>query len=179
LQGRGFVSALPANKALHLLPLASELWVTLILRYEERARYVRASEVVAWSKDGANAMAQSLQNLARACERARFSRHDSEDGPLVVAQSRDGHDAARLLLPGVHALLTSELGSPCVVGVPHRDTLLAAPSDSPSAIAQLSRRVDEATRRAPHAITRSLVLVGAGGVAGDFEAPLRDSAELY
>jgi hypothetical protein len=69
----------------------------------------------------------------------------------------------------VHALLTAELGAPCVAAVPHRDTLLAAPSDQPAAIAELRRRVDEAVRGAPHAISRTLLVIDAQGVRGDAE----------
>ena len=66
LQGRAFVDALPQPQSLHLLHLAREVWVTLVLRYEERARYVRVDEIEIWSKDGARPMAQALQNLAHA-----------------------------------------------------------------------------------------------------------------
>ncbi len=170
LQGRAFVDALPSPKSLHLLQLAREVWVTLVLRYEERARYVRVDEIETWSKDGATPLAQALQNLAHAYERARFARHDTASGPLVIAESRDGLDAARLLLPGVRALFCAELGSPCVVGVPHRDTLLAAPLSSPSAIATLQERVDEAVSRAPHAISRSLLIVNEQGVLSELHA---------
>jgi uncharacterized protein YtpQ (UPF0354 family) len=170
LVGPSFIDALPDPKSLHLQRLAREVWVTLVLRYEGRARYVREDEMETWSKDGAQPRAQALLNLAHTYERARLSRHDTQDGPLVIAESRDGHDAARLLLPGVHSLLVHELGGPCVVGIPHRDTLLAAPITNRAMVATLRERVDEAARRAPHAISSRLLIVAADGITGEFEA---------
>jgi uncharacterized protein YtpQ (UPF0354 family) len=173
LQGRTFVEALPNPERLHLLPLANELWVTLVLRYQERARYVRVDEVETWSKDGAVPQAQALQNLARTYERARFVRRDTPEGTFVIAESRDGLDAARLLLPGAHALLTQELGAPCIVAVPHRDTLLATSATDARGVAALRARVDEAVRRAPHAISRSLFSLCQHGELADFDDSAR------
>jgi len=106
LVGPAFIEALPAEQGdVFLRRLGREVWETFVLKTRERARYVRRAEVTDWSKDGAAPRAQALQNLARASERARFLQHDTAHGPLVIAQSRDGLDAARLLLPGLHELL--------------------------------------------------------------------------
>ncbi|HEY2733372.1 MAG TPA: hypothetical protein VGI70_05280, partial [Polyangiales bacterium] len=163
LVGRKFVDGLPESNDLHLLPLGSEVWETLVLRYRERARYVRRVEVETWSKDGASAKAQALHNLARSYERARFLQHTTEDGPIVIAESRDGLDAARLLLPGLHEVLAPALGSPFIAAIPHRDTLLACPTEPAALVRELERRVDAAVRAAPHAIARTLWLVTGPG----------------
>jgi uncharacterized protein YtpQ (UPF0354 family) len=164
LVGTRFVEGLPNHgKDLHLLRLTSEVWVSLVLKYRKRARYVRRDEVDLWSRDGAPVRAQALHNLARASERARFLVHDTERGPLVIAQSRDGLDASRLLLPGLGTLLAHELGSPFVVSVPHRDTLLAVPAGDALLLAELRERTDEAALRAPHAISNTLFLLDETG----------------
>ncbi|HEX4353391.1 MAG TPA: hypothetical protein VHZ95_10760 [Polyangiales bacterium] len=163
LVGRKFVEGLPDPNDLHLLPLGSEVWETLVLRYRERARYVRRVEVETWSKDGALPKAQALHNLARCHERARFLQHATKDGPIVIAESRDGLDAARLLLPGLHEVLAPALGSPFIAAIPHRDTLLACPTEPPALVREFERRVDAAVRAAPHAIARTLWLVTGPG----------------
>jgi uncharacterized protein YtpQ (UPF0354 family) len=160
LVGPSFASAVPVESVdLHLQRLGSEVWETLVLKTRERARYVRRVEVTDWSKDGAAPRAQALQNLARASERARFLQHDTPHGPLVIAESRDGLDAARLLLPGLHEMLSGALGSPFLVAIPHRDTLLAAPNGPPALVAELKRRVQAAARSAPHAISAQLWVI--------------------
>ncbi|HKP62090.1 MAG TPA: hypothetical protein VJV78_35405 [Polyangiales bacterium] len=164
LVGPSFVEALPAETAdLHLQRLGSEVWETLVLKTRERARYVRRAEVTDWSKDGAAPRAQALQNLARASERARFLQHDTRHGPIVMGASRDGLDAARLLLPGLHSLLAGPLGTPFVVAVPHRDALLACPQQPRDVVEELARRVRSAAKAAPHPISAKLWLVTGPG----------------
>lgn len=163
LVGRAFVSTLPRPEDLHLRQLGPDVWETLVLRFKERARFVRQLEVETWAADGGAPRTQALHNLARSSERARFLAHDTAHGPLVVAQSRDGLDAARLLLPGLHDVLSPALGKQFLVSTPHRDTLLAAPLDPPRLVAELRARTDSALRSAPHAISGQLWLVSAPG----------------
>jgi hypothetical protein len=163
LVGPKFLEGLPVPSDLHLSPLGPAVWETLVLRYKERARYVRRSEAEAWSKDGAAPKAQALQNLARSYERARFLQHATEHGPIVIADSRDGLDSARLLLPGLHDVLAPALGTPFIAAVPHRDTLLACPTQPDALVAELERRVQAAVRAAPHAIARTLWLISGPG----------------
>ena len=164
LVGPSFVEALPADAAdLQLERVGAELWETLIVRSRERARYVRRDEVLAWSKDGAAPRLQALHNLAQASQQARFLQHDTEFGPIVIAQSRDGLDAARLLLPGLHGILAEPLGSPFLVAVPHRDTLLACARQPAALVEEMTRRVQSAARSAPHAISGRLWLVDGPG----------------
>lgn len=160
LVGPSFASAVPTDSAdLYLRPLGSEVWETLVLKTRERARYVRRNELSDWSKDGASPRAQALQNLASASGQARFLQHDTAHGPLVVAESRDGLDAARLLLPGLHELLSGVLGSPFLVAIPHRDTLLAGPNEPALLVEELKRRTQKAARGAPHAISAQLWVI--------------------
>ncbi|HEX7479276.1 MAG TPA: hypothetical protein VF331_15830 [Polyangiales bacterium] len=177
LVGPAFIEALGNRQGVHLLRLTTEVWVTLVLRYKERARYVRQDEVDSWSRDGAAPRAQALHNLAHSCARARFLQHDTPHGAMVIAESRDGLDSARLLLPGLHTLLARELGSPFVVGVPHRDTLLACALGPSKLLATLQERVEEAALRAPHAIAHGLLLVSESGEIRDFSATGRGDAD--
>lgn len=168
LVGPSFASAVPSESTdLYLQQLGSEVWETLVLKTRERARYVRRSELADWSKDGASPRSQALQNLARASERARFLQHDTLHGPLVIAESRDGLDAARLLLPGLHALLSGVLGSPFLAAVPHRDTLIAGPCEPAPLVEELKRRVRSAAARAPHAISAQLWVIRGPGLELD------------
>jgi hypothetical protein len=141
------------------------VWETLVLRFRERARFVRQVEIETWSKDGAAPRAHALQNLARSSERARFLQHDTAHGPLVVAETRDGLDAARLLLPGLHDVLARALGSPFIVATPHRDCLLACASAPDELIGELrARAAAAAVSGRAHAISCTLWRVSGPGV---------------
>lgn len=164
LVGPTFVNSLPDAHDLHLSPLGPEVWLTLVLRYHERARYVRRPELASWTRDDSAAPdAVALQNLARASTRARFLQHTTPHGPLVIAESRDGLDASRLLLHGLHDVLAPSLGSPFIATAPHRDTLLACPIGPRALVEELTGRTIAAVRGAPHAIASTLWLVRGPG----------------
>jgi hypothetical protein len=177
LLGQAFVDGLPDARDLYLRPLApgSDVWRALVLRFKDRARFVRRAEVEAWAdtnvidlvrrdvRTDARTERCALQNLAQASGGARFLEHTTEHGPLVVAQSRDGLDAARLLLPSLYDVLAPALGPRFVVATPHRDTLLACPVSPQPLVAELRARTDAAVRGAPHAISQRLWLVRGPG----------------
>jgi hypothetical protein len=164
LVGPRFIEALPPSRGdLQLQRVGSELWEALVLRTKERARYVRAAEVRGWEAQGASPRAQALQNLARASERARFLQLDTPHGMLVVAETRDGLDAARVVLPGLHGVLSRALGPSFLVAVPHRDSLIACPSGPDALLTEFRRRVIAAFRAAPHAITSQVFSVDRPG----------------
>jgi hypothetical protein len=168
LLGKTFVDGLPDAQDLFLRPLAPDVWQALVLRFKDRARFVRRAEVQAWGNElrGLSSPApeqHALHNLARASGAARFLEHDAEHGPLVIAQSRDGLDAARLLLPGLHDVLAPVLGTPFLVATPHRDTLLACAVEPGGLVAELRDRTEAAVRSAPHAISARLWLVKGPG----------------
>jgi hypothetical protein len=146
--------------------VAADVLCTLVLHYDDRARYARADEVERWDQaEGAGAAHRAaLENLAARSARARFARIDTPDGPIVVARTGDGLDAARLILPTLHDVLAPELGSPFVAAIPHRDTLLAC-ARAPAALvdAMRARTADEAAR-APHGISAALFEVGPEGL---------------
>jgi uncharacterized protein YtpQ (UPF0354 family) len=163
LVGDAFLSSLPDCGSLYAQPLGAQVWVTLVLRFGERARYVRAAEVETWSAHGAAARAQALHNLARSCRNARFLQHDTPHGPLVLTQSGDGLDSARLLLPGLHEVLAPALGQQFIVTVPHRDLLLACPQRPAALVELLAKRSRSAMRNAPHAISTTPWLISGPG----------------
>ena len=139
--------------------LAGELCVALQVRGEGRARYVRENEL----EDGfTRYLAAALTNLARGSEGARFATIETERGPLVMARTGDGLDSARLLLPTLAEVLGAELGIPCLVSAPHRDTLLAARDDDDGA-ALLAERSSDLAARAPHKVSDECFRLDADG----------------
>jgi uncharacterized protein YtpQ (UPF0354 family) len=149
--------------ALAARALVGDLHVALVLGYEGRARYVREDEVATWIVGEQGAHDQALANLARRSVAARFSEVLTDAGVLVIARSGDGLDAARLLLPGLFDVLSRVLEVPIVVGVPHRDTLVAACARG-SALEVLRARVADDAARAPHSISTGLFEVTREGL---------------
>ena len=148
--------------------LSGALTVALILGYEGRARYVRRRELASWGIDGEEALAIALANLAGRSGGARFARVTTAFGPLVVARSGDGLDAARLLLPTLHDVLAPELGSPFLAAAPHRDALFACALEPRALREALARRAEEDAARAPHRISEQLFTIGPRGIVRAF-----------
>jgi hypothetical protein len=169
LVGPGFLAQLPRGQRperVYVEPLAGELGMALLLRYEHGARFIRRDEVAAWPASPEAVQTLAINNLARLSERARFVRADLELGPLVLARTGDGLDSARLLLPGLCEVLAPELGTPFLAAVPHRDALFACPLGHAALTVQVQARVREESSRASHAITQQLYVVSP-------DAPLR------
>ncbi len=149
----------PLGDAVFLRPFHHDVKLALVLSYTDRARYVRSNEVATWG-DARVILRKALENLAARSEQARFATIEADAGRLVVAQSRDGLDAARLLLPGLQRVLEGEIEPPWVAGIPHRDMLIACSAKQPRAVRHLTTLVADHAARASHRISERLFPVG-------------------
>lgn len=142
--------------------IAEDLRVAWVLAYEGRARFVTERDLERWSLTAPALASRAIANLAARSDRARLARVETDLGPWVVARSGDGHDSARVLLPALAETLAPELGSPCLVALPHRDALFAC-ADAPASIAALRARAEDDFARAPHGITGRVYRLHADG----------------
>lgn len=146
-------------------PVVADVALALLVQHEDRARYVRADELARWGLGEDGVIDVAITNLAARSASARFARIDTDAGPLVVARTGDGLDAARLVLPGIHDVLAKELGSPLRVGVPHRDTLIACATGSAALERSVAARVRDDHARAPHRISAMLFTLTRDGLS--------------
>lgn len=156
LVGQPFVTELQETEkgALLFAPVVADLSVAWVERCGNRSRFLTANDLAGFGVSNAVLHHAALANLARASAVSRYTVESGTHGPLVTFQSRDGLDAARLLLPALAEVLEPELGTDFLVAVPHRDTLLAARrEDSETLLA----RVRDAHSAAPHRISAELL----------------------
>ena len=152
-----------SERRLYRRNLAGELYVALVLAYPDRARFVREEEVDCWGVPELEVEGAYLAHLARRSASARFDALDTPHGVMVVARSGDALDSARLVLPGLHGVLATELDPPFAVAVPHRDLLLAVSGTDPEMLEALARRVADEYARAPHRISPQILELGRRG----------------
>lgn len=143
--------------------IANGVRLALVLAYEGRSRFVREHEPEAWGLSHDDAIHHAIARLASRSDRARLSRVETGAGPIVLMQSRDGLDSARLLLPGLHDVLSPELGTPFLVAIPHRDVLIACARE-PAMREALAARARDDAMRAPHRISDALFEIDGRGV---------------
>ncbi|HHH30588.1 MAG TPA: hypothetical protein ENK57_19910 [Polyangiaceae bacterium] len=161
----GFARSLQAHGTLASAPrLEGAIEITLVVAHEDRSRYVAAHELLVWGMSFEQALALAIGNLAQRSENARFARIETDAGAMVMARTRDGLDAARLLLPTLEDVIGQELGRPFLVAIPHRDTLLAC-ADRPELVEALRERAADDAAHAPHKISERLFRIEAGRIS--------------
>jgi uncharacterized protein YtpQ (UPF0354 family) len=148
-----FLASLPSEQSLYVEPVGHDLHLALQLRYGTRARYVRQTEVDSWALERAAARHQAIENLAAKSRSLRLER--VAEGIVRVRQG-DGLDGARLLLPDLAARLAQLEAGAWVAAAPHRDVLLLGRGP---AVEELSKRAEDAVRRAPHPVSASLFAI--------------------
>lgn len=157
LVSKEFLQSLPPEQTLYVEPVASDVSVSLQLRYGARARYVRQAEVEAWARAGAAATSRALQNLS---ERSRALRVEGVTEHILRVRQGDGLDGARLLLPDLGARVAKLGPGLWLAAAPHRDALLLAPERAAEA---LREHAADAAQRAPHPVSASLFAVTRSG----------------
>ena len=145
-------------------PLGHDVCLTLLLSYQDRSRFVRVDEVEAWGVGSEGVQMAGLKKLAARSLQARFGEVETARGSILVARTGDGLDSARLLLPGLYAVLAESLEPPFVAAIPHRDALLACSAADPAILEGFLAKVEEDVARAPHAISAALFEVTERGV---------------
>lgn len=144
-------------------PLTDELSVALLLEYDGRARYVRASELIAWALPWPQAFEQAWRNLAARSKASRIVATNTPEGPLFVARTGDGRDSARVVLPALGYELARRIGTRVALAIPHRDTFFACDADNAPLVATMQRRAAEDAARAPHRLSADIYLVDVQG----------------
>jgi uncharacterized protein YtpQ (UPF0354 family) len=152
-----FLASLPSEQALYVDPVGSGVHLALQLRYGTRARYVRCGEVDSWALERAGARQQALENLAA---KSRSLRLERVTGQILRVRQGDGLDGARMLLPDLADRLAKLEAGVWVAAAPHRDVLLLAHGE---ALEELSKRAEDAVRRAPHPVSAAIFAVTTPG----------------
>lgn len=116
----------------HRQPLVAagpaDLAVVFVLPSDGFDVLVNAEHLMSWGIAADALATAAMANLARWSADASWSSEEDERGRRIVSSaSGDGWDAGRILLPDVRERFATELaGGRVLVGVPHRDLLVAA-----------------------------------------------------
>jgi uncharacterized protein YtpQ (UPF0354 family) len=109
-------------------------------------------------------------NLDHATPHFELRSLESEDGgQAMLLTFQDGYDASRLLIDGLHATLSPELGATFYAAAPSRDMLLAFSGEPDTFVGRLKEKIGQDFTRLPYPITPELFVVCRDGVAGTAE----------
>ena len=105
-------------------PFGQTLAIGIVLDAERGYAYLREEDATRWNKSAQELLDIAIANLDEASRDMAMHASDGGDDKWVGIETKDGFDAARILLPNLRAFFESRLGSPFRFAVPNRDFLI-------------------------------------------------------
>lgn len=105
-------------------PFGKAVTIGIVLDDEKAYAYVRREDAVRWKKSEKELLDLAITNLDAASRGIQMNSSENADSKFVAIETKDGFDAARILLPKLQQFLSDRLGSPFLFGVPNRDFLI-------------------------------------------------------
>lgn len=113
-------------------PFSKTVCSSIVIDSELGYAYVRKENAEQWGQSTMDLLEIAQQNLLEASKDMNFMSVPGSS-PLVVIQTVDGYDAARILVPEIRQRLikelTNDVNEKIYVGVPNRDFLIAWPTN--------------------------------------------------
>jgi hypothetical protein len=104
-------------------PLGDEVVIGIVVDDENSYRYTTENDLVTWEVSKDEIYQTALQNLKAKSSDIEMSVIPEPFG-LVVINTMDSFDAARILLPALRKFFAEQIGSPFYFGIPNRDFLI-------------------------------------------------------
>ena len=147
-------------------PLIDGLAVTYGIDNDRTIAHVTAKRLKKWKITADELHEVALANLSAKSQSIQAHAAQDDDGKmeLLLFQTMDGYDAARVLLPDIHDKLREHLGSPFAAAIPNRDILLCFRADD-ATVERLRPQIEKDFAQMPHQITSRILLVTADGIA--------------
>jgi len=125
-------------------PMVEGLFVIYVIEEpNEKVRYVSFQDLRDWGVSHSTVHVTALKNLDRLTQGHRVTRLAAPDGsrPMFIWNMGDGYDAARILLPKWLDDFAEAVEGNLVIGVPHRNWLVAIGDNDPKLVDVVEQRV--------------------------------------
>jgi uncharacterized protein YtpQ (UPF0354 family) len=155
-----------ADSTLACQPLVAGLVVAYAVDSQRSIWYIPKTTMERWKMSVDDLHETALGNLVSRSQAiaAHAAQDEEERVNLILFQTMDGFNAARILLPTLHDRLREHLGSPFAAGVPNRDILLCFRDDDET-VDRLREQIAADFQKMPHPITDRLLLITPDGIA--------------
>lgn len=116
----------------------------------DKIRYISYQDLRDWEVSHTTVHVTAVKNLERFTRGKRVTKLDVPEGgrPMFVWKLEDGYDAARILLPKWLDDFTEAVTGNLVIGVPHRNWLVAFGDEDEQMLRTIGRRVQLEHREA-------------------------------
>ncbi len=140
-------------------PMLDQVVVSVVIDSPHGYAYVRNEDLVRWSISQFDLYEVACDNLKKASEGIEISFIEGPP-PLIVLQTHDGYDAARVLLPEFREFAAQRLGSPFFAAIPNRDFLIMwSQTAEPNFHEHIKNQVRIDTTSQSHPLTSTILLV--------------------
>jgi uncharacterized protein YtpQ (UPF0354 family) len=113
-------------------PFSDGLLVGLVLDSERGYLYLRKEDATRWGKEPPELRKVATENLDTASKNIPAHSANNEGVRFIALETKDGFDAARILLSGFRQFVGEQIGKPFYFAIPNRDFLICWSSDSGS-----------------------------------------------
>ena len=140
-------------------PLLDQVVVSVVIDSPHGYAYVRHEDLAKWDMSLFDLYEVACENLKQASEGVEIS---FIDGPpaMIVLQTQDGYDAARVLLPEFRQFAAERLGSPFYAAIPNRDFLIMwAQTEDTSFHEHIKNQVRVDANSQSHPLTSTILVV--------------------
>jgi uncharacterized protein YtpQ (UPF0354 family) len=145
-------------------PLAKDAAQGFVLDQEKTYQYVLVDDLERWHVSVDELQKAAADNLSRASKSIEIESGSGPDKFLAV-ETKDGYDAARLLVPEFREFVTKHLGDTFYAAMPNRDFLIMWSSSCSSGFQERTRRtVAEDFNSQPYPLSKSVFRVTAAAV---------------
>lgn len=116
----------------------------------DKVRYVTYQDLRDWGISHTTVHVTAVKNLDRLTEGKRVTKLDRPEGgrPMLIWNLEDGYDAARILLPERLSEFAEAVPGRLVLGVPHRNWLVAIGDADPEMVSMVQKKVQQEHRGA-------------------------------
>lgn len=111
-------------------PFSDGLLVGLVLDSQRGYVYLRKEDAARWGKEPPELRNVATENLDTASKNIPAHSSNNEKVRFIGLETKDGFDAARILIPGFRKFVSEQIGKPFYFAIPNRDFLICWSLDS-------------------------------------------------
>jgi len=138
-------------------PFLADLIIAYVIDEPSSVAYINEQHLERWELPEHELHAQAMENLHRRTdERANFTVVGEGAQRLIIFNSMDGYDAARLLMPALLERWRPELGGRMVIGVPSRDFLILFGDGDRQILATVAQQIQIDAANREHGLSDQL-----------------------
>ena len=106
-------------------PLGKSLAIGVVMDGDKGYSYIRTEDANRWKQSDERLLSVAIANLGDAVRgKTKMEFFEEKETKWLGIETKDGFDAARILLPGFRKFLADKLSSPFHFAIPNRDFLI-------------------------------------------------------